>query len=203
MQNSFWFLGAGGRFQEIKQTTRFGNSPKSGTFWPPSTGTQPPPRSGELFVFPEDWDPGHGGGLGWERPPRAGQWGSGCLLRILFPAGSLGQKQGEQAGPGGSPDRAIPQGARRPTGWSRSAGWEHLGQRILHNYAFWVFQKSECNDSWNLVLTVLWPTLELHINKLTQRPPNTGRGVFGFLRHIWIFIFNTLGNSFHYSDFFF
>ena len=72
MQNSFWFLGAEGRFQEIKQTIRFGNSPKSGAFWPQNRGRQLS-RSGALLIFPKDWQPGQGWvRVGVESPPRGG-----------------------------------------------------------------------------------------------------------------------------------
>lgn len=155
MQNSFWFLGAEGRFQEIKQTIRFGNSPKSGAFWPQNRGGQLS-RSGALLIFPKDWEPGQGWvQAGVESPPKGGLGGldtSWCL----FPTGSLGQKWGEWAAWTALP-RPCPRGARWHY-WLILIYWlECLPQRILSNRAF---QKTDHSGSWRLALTafsgLLW-----------------------------------------------
>ena len=89
MQNRFWLVGAESRFQEIKQTISFGNSPKHGVFWPQSRGGQPLPEVGHL-IFPKDCDPGLG--RGGVRQSAHGRPGSSRpeLCGIFFPTGSLG-----------------------------------------------------------------------------------------------------------------
>lgn len=91
MQNSFWFLGAEGRFQEIKQTISFGNSPKSGAFWPQSRGEQLLREVGSPFTFPKGSRPGLRG-VGRRVPERRPVSSRAELSPVLFPPGSLGWK---------------------------------------------------------------------------------------------------------------
>lgn len=57
VQNSFWFSGAEGRFQEIKQwVSEIGLDPGSLT---PAQRWEASSRSGTLFIFPKDGGPGH------------------------------------------------------------------------------------------------------------------------------------------------
>lgn len=68
MQNSFWFLGVVGRFQEIKQTIQFGNSPKEWGFLTPQQEWATSPRSEPPFLFSQRIDTlGTGEARAWKQ----------------------------------------------------------------------------------------------------------------------------------------
>lgn len=107
MQNSFWFLGAEDRFQEIKQTIRFGNSPKSGAFWLQSRGGRPL-QKWNTFYFPKGWRAwawGRAEGLGGVSPGEASEvWA--CV--VSFSQQEAWDKNGMSRWGVDSPDLATP-----------------------------------------------------------------------------------------------
>lgn len=121
MQNSFWFLGAEGRFQEIKQTISFGNSPKSGAFWPQSRGRQPLLEV-ERFYFsqrisaraPEGWAGEFPGGGLWAAGQsfalsfsHLGAWDRNWRVGGVGGQPWLGHSPGQQGGPLVDPDLLV------------------------------------------------------------------------------------------------
>lgn len=160
MQNSFWFLGVVGRFQEIKQ---YGLEipPKTGAFWPHSRSEQPLPEV-EHFLFSQRIETlGTRGGLGLESGLRADLWGAHGGVR--FPAGSL------RVGAGGSWEAALICAPPSPA-WPKLEGslvtyrviltsW--LGMSALEDlYTLCIlnFPKDWMQWQWE-TCSVLWPTV--------------------------------------------
>lgn len=162
MQNSFWFLGVVGRFQEIKQ---YGLEipPKTGAFWLHSRRKQPLPKV-EPFLFSQRIETlGNRGGLGLESRLRADLWGAHGGVR--FPAGSL------RVGAGGSWEAAL----TRPPHPLPSPSWggslvtyrliltSWLGMSALEDlYTLCIlsFPKDWMQWQWETCShSVLWPTV--------------------------------------------